>query len=155
MKQSIIKALAFAIDLDKSQIEKLLEVPPNPELGDFAFPCFILSKELKKSPVEIAQDLSKKIKLSKDIQEVKATGPYLNFFLNKSSLATSVLDEILKEKDEYGKSKKPKSSSTIIEFPSPNTNKPLHLGHARNIFLGQSLSAILRASGEKIHQVNF
>ncbi len=154
MKQSIIKALASAIDLDKSQIEKLLEVPPNSELGDFAFPCFILSKQLKKSPVEIAQDLSTKIKLSKDIQEVRATGPYINFFLNKSSLATSVLDEILKEKDQYGISKKSNLSSTVIEFPSPNTNKPLHLGHARNIFLGQSLSSILRASGEKVHQVN-
>ena len=80
-----------------------LEIPPDQNLGDYAFPCFELAKQLKKSPVDIAQDLIKKIKLNKNIQKLEAKGPYLNFFINKSKLAETTIKEVLKQKDNYGK----------------------------------------------------
>ena len=89
----------------------LLEVPPNPEMGDYAFPCFTLSKKLKKSPNEIAQDIGKNIELNKYIREVKIIGPYINFFVNKKTLAEIVLKEIFSKKSKYGSAKKKKFQS--------------------------------------------
>ena len=76
-----------------------LEIPSNPEFGDYAFPCFILSKKYKKNPAEIAQELSKKIKLDNKIKETKAIGPYLNFFINKEKLISNVIEQVIKEKN--------------------------------------------------------
>src|SRR3989338_9511767 len=101
MKDLVIKLLSTLVSLSKSEIEKSLEVPPSQDLGDYAFPCFSLAKELKKNPIEIAKELSLKIK-SKDFEKIEAKGPYLNFFINRSVLASQTLSEILKKKDKYG-----------------------------------------------------
>ncbi|MCK5107151.1 MAG: arginine--tRNA ligase, partial [Nanoarchaeota archaeon] len=130
-----------------------LEIPSNSEFGDFAFPCFILSKEQKKSPVEIAKELEKTIKPNKTIKQVKAIGPYLNIFINKQILSESILPQIFKEKDNFGHSKKEKQK-IVIEYPGPNTNKPLHLGHVRNMCLGSSLKLLLESQGNTIIPVN-
>ena len=130
-----------------------LEIPPDSNMGDFAFPCFQLSKKLKKSPIEIAKGLKNKIKQDKIIKEVKVIGPYLNIFINKSLIAESVLPKILKEKNIFGHNKKSKNK-ILIEYPGPNTNKPLHLGHVRNMCLGQSLSNLLKSQGNTIIPVN-
>ena len=150
MKDQIIKSLSIT-NLSKDEIEKLIETPKDPTLGDFAFPCFVLAKTMKKNPVEIAKDLAVKIN-SKDFEKVQATGPYINFFLKKGNLAKEVLSKILKEKAKYGSQKI--NEKLVIEFPSPNTNKPLHIGHARNIVLGQAVSEISRFSGNKVIIVN-
>ena len=76
-----------------------LEIPPNPEMGDYAFPCFILAKKFKKNPVNIAEDLARSIKLKLPIESIEAKGPYLNFFINKQDIASSVIKDILKEKE--------------------------------------------------------
>ena len=130
-----------------------LEVPSNPEFGDYAFPCFILSKKYKKNPAEIAQELSKKIKLDNKIKETKAIGPYLNFFINKEKLISNVIEQVIKEKENYGKAKKT-NKKIVIEFIGPNTNKPLHLGHARNMVSGYALCKILEENGNKVIPVN-
>src|SRR5205085_348545 len=108
-------------------LENHIEIPPNPQLGDFSFPCFILAKELKKSPVQIALDLQSQLikKLPKEIEDIKAVNGYLNFFINKNYLAEKTINQILKEKENYGKIKNKTKSTIMIEFPSPNTNKPL------------------------------
>ena len=95
MKDQIIKSLSIT-NLSKDEIEKLIETPKDPTLGDFAFPCFVLAKTMKKNPVEIAKDLAVKIN-SKDFEKVQATGPYINFFLKKGNLAKEVLSKILKD----------------------------------------------------------
>jgi arginyl-tRNA synthetase len=130
-----------------------LEIPPNPEFGDYAFPCFELAKKLKKHPAEIAKDLEKTIKPNKIVNQVKAIGPYLNIFINKQALAEAILPKIFKEKINYGKNKT-KKSKILIESPGPNTNKPLHLGHVRNLCLGQSLNNLLTSQGNTIFPVN-
>jgi arginyl-tRNA synthetase len=131
--------------------EDVLEVPKDEAMGDFALPCFIFAKVLKKSPVEIAQDIGRKLTPDKYITEIKVEGPYINFFTNKTLVAEETLNEIYAKKEEYGISNKTKSAKKImIEFSSPNTNKPLHLGHLRNCFLGDSISRIYDALGYNV-----
>jgi arginyl-tRNA synthetase len=130
-----------------------LENPPDSKLGDYAFPCFELAKQLKKSPVEIAKDLALKIKPNKYIKEIKSTGPYVNFFINESILNEIILNEVLKQKENYGSWPK-KNKRVVIEYPAPNTNKPLHLGHVRNMLIGESLSRILEFNGFKVFRIN-
>jgi len=127
-----------------------LEIPPDIKMGDYAFPCFSLAKKFKKSPNEIASELVSK--LGKQFN-VEAKGPYLNFFINKSKLASDVISKILKEKNRYG-SVKLKGKKILIESPGPNTNKPLHLGHLRNIFLGDSIRNILSELGNDVKIVD-
>ncbi len=147
-KQAVIKLLKKEL---KGPIE--LETPPDSKLGDYAFPCFGLAKQLKKSPMEIARDLASKLRPSKYIRGIKSTGPYVNFFVNKTVLNEITLNEVLKQKEKYGSSVK-KNKRVVIEFPAPNTNKPLHLGHVRNMLIGESLSRILEFNGSKVFRVN-
>ena len=148
-EQEVKKAIKEATKLKDTP----LEIPSNPEFGDFAFPCFILSKEQKKSPVEIAKSLEKLIKPNKTIKKVKAVGPYLNIFINKQALAETILLKIFKEKENFGRNKSQKNK-ILIESPGPNTNKPLHLGHVRNMCLGLSLKNLLETQGNTIIPVN-
>lgn len=147
----------------KKEVEKILkkhvkikeislEIPRDSKLGDYAFPCFNLAKTLKKSPVEIAKDLAKKIKPSSSFEKIEANGPYVNFFLNKGELSEIVIKQILKEKESYGVKKENKR--IVIESPSPNTNKPLHLGHLRNMALGSSLGYTFKKLGNKVFNVD-
>jgi|TARA_Y100000310_G_scaffold91835_2_gene89345 arginyl-tRNA synthetase len=138
-KEEIIKSIKKKV---KADIE--LEIPPKPDMGDYAFPCFSLAKIYKKNPNEIANDLSKKIKKSKYIQEMKVIGPYLNFFINKNTLTEDTLKRILKEKDKYGSSNLGKNKKIILEHTSINPNASPHVGRARNALIGDALVKILR-----------
>jgi len=144
-KEEIIKALKKEV---KADIE--LEIPPKPELGDYAFPCFSLSKIYKKNPNEIASDLSKKIKKSKYIEEIKTIGPYLNFFINKNALTEETLNKILKEKNDYGSSNIGKNKKIVLEHTSINPNASPHVGRARNALIGDVLANILKFQKYKV-----
>jgi arginyl-tRNA synthetase len=162
-KKEIIKLLSKQINLKPSEIENLIEIPPNPEMGDYAFPCFVLAKPKtddmwknvekdffkKKNPSEIAQHLVDKIKPTKIIELIKATGPYVNFFINKIEFAK----EIIKIKNNYGKAKQ--SGRIMIEFSQPNTHKAFHVGHIRGTSLGESLSRINEFLGKKVIRANY
>jgi arginyl-tRNA synthetase len=134
--------------------EAILEIPPDPKLGDYAFPCFTLAKRLKKSPVQIAEWLKGKILPDDVIEDVKSAGPYLNFFVKKNVLSLKTLKEVFQQKEKYGTGKTGAGKTVVIEFPAPNTNKPLHLGHLRNMALGESMSNILESQGYKIFRLN-
>ncbi|MEK6848129.1 MAG: arginine--tRNA ligase, partial [Nanoarchaeota archaeon] len=103
MKEKIALLLKKNMSLSVEEISKLLEAPPSPELGDYSFPCFALSKEMQKSPNLIAIQLSQRIELPEEVEKIEAKGAYLNFFLNKKTLASSVIKKILSEKLNYGK----------------------------------------------------
>jgi len=148
----------------RKEIEKILrkevklkeypiEVPKDTRMGDFAFPCFMLAKEFKKSPLEISRELTKKLKPTKYIEKIIASGPYVNFFISKEILIENTLKKIFKEKEKYG-DQNIQNGNIVIEYPAPNTNKPLHLGHVRNMVLGYSVSKLLRKIGNKVHEVN-
>ncbi len=127
-----------------------LEVPPSPEMGDYAFPCFMLAKELKKAPNEIANELSKRFKPNDFISEVKVIGPYLNFFVNKSKIAAEIIKDALKQKDKYGSSSIGKGKKILVEHTSINPNASPHVGRARNALIGDAIVRILKFQGYKV-----
>lgn len=159
MKENTVKILKESLGstLDKKVIENLIEIPPEKSLGDFAFPCFSLAKEMKKSPVEIAKDLADKIskKIPLEFEKVIANGPYLNFFVNREKFSLKLIEKILKEKEEFGKENFGKGKKIGIEFSQPNTHKAFHVGHIRGTSLGESLARISEQVGFKVFRLNY
>jgi len=127
-----------------------LEIPPSPDLGDYAFPCFELAKEYKKNPIEIASNLAKKIPKSSAIKQVKSTGPYLNFFINPEIMIKQTIKQILIQKDKYGSSNTGKNKKILVEHTSINPNASPHVGRARNAIIGDSISKILKFQNFKV-----
>jgi len=154
MKEDILNLLNKLTYLPKSKINELIELPPSPELGDYSFPCFVLSKKFKKNPSEIAIELVKKIG-SKSFEKVESKGPYVNFFLDEKTLAETVLKKISKEKDKYGSVKTGKGKKIVIEMSSPNVAKPFGIGHLRSTIIGNSLSNIYSFNGFKTIKINY
>lgn len=154
MKEKIIKLLSENLPLSGKEISNLIEIPPSPELGDYSFPCFVLSKTLKKNPNEIALNLSKKI-FSEDFEKVEAKGPYLNFFINSNSLAKETLNSILKQKEKYGSSAKGRGKKILIDMSSPNIAKPFGIGHLRSTIIGNSISEICNFLKFKVVKINY
>ncbi len=154
-KEEIAFAMAKLLDgkMEKEQILELIEVPPSQEMGDYSFPCFKLAAVLKKSPNAIASELASTIQLPPNVKEAKPLNAYLNFYLKKEKLAEKVLKKILSEKENYG-ILKGKKSKIMVEYSSPNTNKPLHLGHLRNDSTGMAISNILSANGNEVIKAN-
>ncbi len=132
-----------------------LEAPPQEEFGDIAFPCFELARIEKRNPQLIAEDIAKKVKPSKSISKIEAKGGYVNFFFNYQKLAEIVLKDILRKKEKYGQSNAGKKKNIMVEFAHPNTHKGFHIGHFRNICLGESLSRLLEFSSHKIFRTNY
>ena len=93
-KDKVISAIEAHTNLDRAQIDKLLEIPPDIKMGNYAFPCFILTKELKKKPNEMAEELKQKIELSKELEDIKVEGPYINFFVNKEMFTEYAMKDI-------------------------------------------------------------
>ena len=145
-KNTIIRFLKKEANVENIE----LEVPPTQEMGDYAFPCFMLAKELKKSPNEIALELSKRFKPDNLISEAKAIGPYLNFFVNKIKIAQEIIKEVLRQKDKYGSNYAGKGKKILVEHTSINPNASPHVGRARNALIGDSIVRILRFQGYKI-----
>jgi arginyl-tRNA synthetase len=139
------KAIHARFGQDISISQEQLEIPPIAEMGDCALPCFFLAKQLKKSPIEIAQELESTCAESECIQRVRALGPYVNIFFHPAYIA-----RVLFASKKYSRQKKQKKETIVIEYVSPNTNKPLHLGHMRNAVLGDSLSNIFECAGYSV-----
>lgn len=131
--------------------EQHLEKPPQPEFGDSSFPCFHLAKILRKNPVDIAADLASKIKIpaSSVVSKVEARSGYVNFFFDYAKFSRVVLKEVGK-KINIGKGKK-----VMVEYSQPNPVHPIHIGHARSTFLGDSLANILDFVGFKTIRANY
>lgn len=149
-------------DLDASSLVRV-ENPPKPEMGDLGVPLFPFAKAFRMAPPAIAAEVAKIINAGsadvKSLGTVAAVGPYVNIKLNKENAAGGILQKILKEGDEYGSfaedgKKLFEGRRVMVEYSSPNTNKPLHLGHMRNDALGESVSRILKKAGAEVYRVN-
>lgn len=149
-KEKLITTINRSIKLQKDLLRRLMEVPPDKTLGDFSLPCFELSKQFKKAPIDLANELKEKLKKQDFIDRVEANNGYLNFFLNKNKMSEFTLKNVLSKKNNYGKTNLGKNKKVMVEYSSPNTNKPLHLGHVRNDLLGMSISKILEFNGYKV-----
>lgn len=148
LKRVVAGVLAKATKLGEEEIEALIETPKDNSFGDYAFPCFVLAKKLKKSPNEIAAELKDEIKESDVIKGVENKGPYLNFFVEKKGVAGEILKKIAEEGDFFG-SEKIKNKSALVEHTSINPNAPPHIGRARNAIIGDSIARLLRFAGYK------
>lgn len=134
-------------DLKREEIESLLEVPPHKDMGDYAFPTFMLAKTYKKSPNEIAKELSDKIGSHDFFERIEAKGPYLNLFMDKKICAETTFNEIYEKMEKYGSSDIGKGKCVTIDFSSPNIAKPFHIGHLRSTVIGNSLYKIYKFLG--------
>jgi len=152
IKQTLADNIKKILGLDISISNLNLVMPPDEKFGDYAFECFSLAKEAKQAPDKIAEQLAANFDLAENILSVNNVGPYLNLKLNKNFWHFS-LAKIAKEKN-FGTTQIGKNSKILIEFSGPNTNKPQHVGHARNNCIGQSLVNIYRACGYKVIPVN-
>ena len=141
-------------DLTLEEIVALIEVPPNKEMGDYAFPCFKLAKVFRKAPNMIAAELAETIEAKGEISKVMPLGGYVNFFVNKSQLAESVIKDVLTKKENYGHSDLGQNKAVVIDFSSPNIAKPFHIGHIRTTVIGNALYKIYDSQGYNVVRVN-
>ena len=148
----IVSALAAALPVDADLSLVHIEYPPKQIAGDYVVPCFLLAQSLKQAPAVAAAQLAQAIKPSGLIKQAVAAGPYLNIFVEPAAFSALTLSEIYKAKDKFGKSKSGAKQRMMVEYFSPNTNKPLTVGHVRNIALGQSISRLLKFCGYKVIQ---
>lgn len=155
-KSDVIEAVKAALPDGTPCDTGMLEKPPQKELGDFAFPCFGLSRLLKKAPQIIAQEVAAQVTTGGFIASAKAAGPYVNVTLDKAMLTESLLREVLGAPDAYG-SAKPGSSgrAVMVEYGSLNTHKEFHVGHLRNIVLGLAVENLARAAGDRVIPVSY
>ena len=153
-KELIASELAGVIDsLDQEAILNLLETPKNSDMGDIAFPAFSLAKVERKSPQMIAADIAEKIN-SQAFEKVVATGPYVNFFLDKAAISGQVLQDVITEKEHYADQEIGKQKNVVIDMSSPNIAKPFSIGHLRSTVIGDSLSHIFQKIGYQTVKVN-
>lgn len=153
-KKIIGEKIAKVAQLDTEEITNYIEIPPNKEMGDYAFPCFKLAKTLRKAPPAIATEISEKIELDENIEKVDVAGGYLNFYINKTLLTKSVLEEIENKQENYGSNESGKGKNIIVEYSSPNIAKPFHIGHLRNTVIGAALYRIYKYLGYNTTGIN-
>ena len=151
--EEIAKAVAETGAFEKEQAQKLITVPPDTEHGNFTLPCFVLARTLHKAPKQIAEELAPKIELPAGISKVEAVAGYLNFFIDRKFLASSILEKISADGLNYGHAAS-NGKVICIDYSSPNIGKELAFHHLRSTMIGNSLARIYNASGYKVERIN-
>ena len=162
MKEQVIKLIKKAlkekrVKLKDEEIEKLLEIPPTADMGDYAFPCFFLAEKLKEEPRQIALQIREKIGTppATDFEDIQTAGPYVNFFFNRKTLAKKLVWEVINQKKDFGKSKVGDKKKIVVEFSAPNIAKPFGIGHLRSTIIGNSIANICEFQGFKVIRLNY
>jgi arginyl-tRNA synthetase len=152
-KKIISDRIRKFVDLDENNLINAIEIPPKGEMGDYAFPCFQLSKAMHKAPNIIAEQLKNDID-KEEFEKIEAVGPYLNFFVDKSKFAEHTIQKILKDSENYGTSNIGEGKNIVIDYSSPNIAKPFHIGHLFTTVIGSALYKILKSQGYNCIGVN-
>ncbi|MBU6392158.1 MAG: arginine--tRNA ligase [Planctomycetes bacterium] len=167
--KAIVSLLKEKTNLQEDEIEKLIEIPPDLKMGDYAFPCYNLSKTLKKPPNIIATELSKTLQATinenllespfkkgglSGITEIKAIGPYLNFFVDKAIFSEMVLKKVSKERDRYGSGNIGLGKPVVIDYSSPNIAKHLAVHHLRSALIGNAIYNVYKTLGYQCVGIN-
>ncbi|MBE6659123.1 MAG: arginine--tRNA ligase [Ruminococcaceae bacterium] len=136
-----INALTDSADLSAADIVGMFEYPPDPKMGDLAFPCFKLAKTLRQAPPKIAASLSDGLSIP-GISRVDVAGGYLNMFTDKSGMAANTVNTILAKKETYGANDEGVGKTVVLDYSSPNVAKPFHIGHLGTTVIGHSLKKL-------------
>ena len=155
-KENIAQKISEVTNIDKEELKTYIEIPPNSDLGDYAFPCFKLAKSLRKAPPVIASEIKEAIKLDDgSIEKIEIVGGYLNIYINKASLAETVLKEVAQQQEKYGSSNIGMGKNVVIDYSAPNIAKPFHIGHLRSTVIGGALYKIYNFLGYNSVGINY
>ncbi len=153
MKSKIVDLIAKNVEgLSADEINDILEIPPKPELGDFAFPCFRLAKTMRKAPQMIASDIKEAIGDVDFLDDIQVQGAYINFFVNKELYLKSMISAAIQ--DNFGQQTLGEGKTICIDYSSPNVAKNFHVGHLRTTIIGNSLYKIFSKLGYKVVRIN-
>ncbi len=154
-KDKIAEEISKVLELTKEDLKDCIEIPKDTKMGDYALPCFKLAKEMKKSPVIIANEIKEKIEMpNKYISKIEAVNGFLNIFINNEMLIENVLDEMESKKENYGSSNIGNGKNIIVEYSSPNIAKPFHVGHLRTTVIGRALYNMYKFLGYNTIGIN-
>lgn len=154
-KKEIAEIIAKNLEgLTEDEIKSMIEIPQDQSMGDYAFPCFRLAKTMRKAPNLIAAELAEKLQGEQLFSEVSPVNAYVNMFVSREEMMKSTVSEVLKEKENFGRSDIGGNKKVIVEFSSPNIAKPFHIGHIRSTVIGNSLSKIYDALGYDVFKIN-
>jgi len=149
---AIREAVAAETDLAPDEIR--IETPRDPDLGDFAFPCFPLARAWRKAPPAIAAELGPRVEARLEGIEVAVAGPYLNFRVEREALARTVLSRVLEEDEAYGHSKQGAGRTVVVDLSAPNIAKPMSVGHLRSTVIGAAVQRLHDALGYETVGIN-
>lgn len=152
-KKKVAELIKEHVSLDLEKIEGAIEIPPRPEMGDFAFPCFQLAKEMRMAPNKIAEELKNKINAD-GFERIECLGPYINFFADKGVFTKNTIEKVLLEGDNYGSSNIGEGKTVCVEYSSPNIAKPFHVGHLFSTSIGSALYKMFKKEGYKVEGLN-
>ena len=154
-RSQIVTWLAGQTGLERDQIDAWIEIPPQPALGDYAFPCFRLAKHLRRAPAKIAEELAGlargNIAQLADVQPVQG---YLNFFVDRALFVQAAIKHVLASGDGLGRQALGAGQTVVVEYSSPNIAKPFHVGHAFTTILGQAIYRLYDHLGYRTVRVN-
>ena len=156
-KQEIANIISKVTNVNEQELITYIEIPKDVNMGDYAFPCFRLAKELKKEPNIIAEEIKQKLDITgtgTDIEKVEIARGYLNFTISKLEFAKVTLEEISNKKEEYGKSNLGNGKKIVIDYSAPNIAKPFHIGHLRSTVIGGALYNIYKYLGYDVTGIN-
>ena len=158
LKKEVAEEIGKVIDLNREKIYSLIEKPKDKGMGNYAFPCFTLSKELHKAPQMIAEEiklgLDEKLDPNGVIESVSNVNGFVNFKIKSEKLTKIVLDEYSENEKEFGKSIEGRDRNIVIDFSSPNIAKPFHIGHLRSTVIGWALHNVYQYLGYNVTGVN-
>ncbi len=150
-----IYAIAPNAEMDVASIAGYLEYPPDPAMGDLAFPCFRLSKMLRRSPVQIASALAEQLNTLDIIERAENVNGYLNMFIANEALTARVLPEIFEKGERYGAPDFGQGKTVVLDYSSPNVAKPFHIGHLGTTVIGHSLKKLHEFAGYQCVGINY
>ena len=154
IKIEIANKIAEKLNKDVNEILDNIEVPKDSNMGDFAYPCFKLSKELRKSPVMIAEQLKAYIDFGDNISKVEVVSGYLNFFVDDNKVVNNIMKDIISNKEKYLETNEGESKNICIDYSSPNIAKPFHIGHLRSTVIGNAIYKIYEKLGYNVIGIN-
>lgn len=154
-KEKIAEEISKKIDVTKEELKEYLEIPKDSKMGDYALPCFKLAKQMRKSPVDIANGIKEEIEVPNTyISKIDAINGFLNIFINNEMLVKDLLNEMENKKEAYGSSNIGNGKNIIVEYSSPNIAKPFHVGHLRTTVIGRALYNMYKFLGYNTIGIN-